>query len=149
MQFLAVLNMFIFTNDLKRKDFFSKMFIPLIKSPKTNFFETLASWEPKTAKRLKHDEVSKPWHSRLRYCREKSGCHLWHSRNLILKKVHCDLSFIWNNAMWNGVLRVVPFMIYFRIHFWSDHNEIVKTNANINVLYAGILRIKIWYFFFV
>ena len=49
--------------------------------------------------------------------------------------------------MWNGVLRVVPFKIYFLIRFLSDHNEIAMGNANIYALYAGSLRIKISYFF--
>ena len=33
-------------------------------------------------------------------------------------------------------------MIYFLTCFSSDHNKISMTNANINVLYAGSLRIK-------
>ena len=57
------------------------------------------------------------------------------------------MSFIRNNAMWNGVLRVVPFKIHFLIRFSSDHNEIAMGKANIDALYAGILRIKISYFF--
>ena len=60
--------------------------------------------------------------------------------------MQCDLSFIRNNAMWNDVLRVVPFKIYFLICFWSDHRKILMVNANINALFAGSLRIKIWYF---
>ena len=49
--------------------------------------------------------------------------------------------------MWNGVLRVVSFKIYFLIRLWSDHNEISVANANIDMPYAGSLRIKISYFF--
>ena len=62
--------------------------------------------------------------------------------------MQCDLSFIRNNAMWNSVLRVVPFKIHFLIYFWSDHNKISMTKTNIDMLYAGSLRIKIAYFFF-
>ena len=49
--------------------------------------------------------------------------------------------------MWNGVLRVVSFKVQFLIRFWSDYNKISMVNANIDALYAGSLRIKIWYFF--
>ena len=58
-----------------------------------------------------------------------------------------DLSFIRNNAMLNGVLRVVPFKIHLLTCFLSDHNKISMANANIDALYAGSLRIKIAYFF--
>ena len=60
--------------------------------------------------------------------------------------MQCDLSFIRNNAMLNGVLRVVTFKIYFLTCFSSDHNKISMANANIDALYAGSLRIKIAYF---
>ena len=48
--------------------------------------------------------------------------------------------------MWNGVLRVVPFKIYFLICFSFDHKKIPMVNANIDGFYAGSPRIKIWYF---
>ena len=48
--------------------------------------------------------------------------------------------------MRNGVLRVASFKIHFPTCFSSDHNKISMANANINVLYAGSLRIKIAYF---
>ena len=64
-----------------------------------------------------------------------------------MKKVLCDPSFIGDNAMWNGVLRVVHLKIYFLIRFWSDHNEISMANANIAALYVGSLRSRISHFF--
>ena len=42
----------------------------------------------------------------------------------------------------------MPFKIHFRIRFWSDHNKMSMTKANINALYAGSLRMKISYFLF-
>ena len=51
-----------------------------------------------------------------------------------------------NNAMWNGVLRVVSFKIHFLTCVLSDHNKISMANANIDALYAGSLRIKIAYY---
>ena len=61
--------------------------------------------------------------------------------------MQCDLIFIQNNAMLNGVLRVVPFMIHFLTCYSSDHDKIPMANANIDALYAGSLRIKIAYVF--
>ena len=63
------------------------------------------------------------------------------------KKVLCDLSFIRNNAMWNGVMRVVPFKINFLTCFSSDHNKISMPNAHIDALYAASVKTKIAYFF--
>ena len=57
------------------------------------------------------------------------------------------MGFIRNNAMRNGVLRVVPFKIHFLTCLSSDQDKISMTNANINSLYAGSLKIKIAYFF--
>ena len=48
--------------------------------------------------------------------------------------------------MWNGVLRVVSLKINFLIRFWYDHNNISMANTNMNVFYAGSLRIKLSYF---
>ena len=56
----------------------------------------------------------------------------------------CELSFIWDNAMWNGVLRVVHFKINFLLRFWSDYYEISMASANIDALYVGSLKIKIY-----
>ena len=56
--------------------------------------------------------------------------------------VQSNFTFIRSNAMWNGVLRVVPFKFHFLIRFWFDHDETSMDNANINALYAGSLRIK-------
>ena len=56
--------------------------------------------------------------------------------------MQCDLSFIQNNAMRNGVLRVVAFKIHFLICFLSDHNIISMANATIDARYAGSLRLK-------
>ena len=39
-------------------------------------------------------------------------------------------------------MRVVPFKVHFLIRFRSDHNKISMTNAKIDALYAGSLRIK-------
>ena len=64
------------------------------------------------------------------------------------EKVQCDLNFIRNNAMWNGVLGVVPFKIHFLTRFSSDHNKMSMANANIDELYAGSLTIKLTYVFF-
>ena len=46
----------------------------------------------------------------------------------------CDLSFIRDNEIVNGVLRVVHFKIHFLIRFSSDHNEIPMANANIKIV---------------
>ena len=45
--------------------------------------------------------------------------------------------------MWNGVLRVVPFKIRFLTCYSFDHDKISMTNAIINALYAGSLRINV------
>ena len=62
--------------------------------------------------------------------------------------MQCDLSFIRNNAMWNGVLRVVPFKIHFLTYYSSGHDKMSMANATIDVLYAGSLRIKTTYVFY-
>ena len=49
--------------------------------------------------------------------------------------------------MWIGVLRVLYLKIHFLIRFWSDHNKISMTIANIDALYVESLRIKISHFF--
>ena len=72
--------------------------------------------------------------------------------SLAKQKFDPEKSAVWTEfhsiyAMWNGVLRVVPFKIHFLIRFWSDHNEIATGNANIDAFYAGSLRIKISFFF--
>ena len=46
------------------------------------------------------------------------------------------------NAMWNGVLRVVPFEIHFLTCYLFDHDKISMSNANIDVLYAGSLSLS-------
>ena len=61
--------------------------------------------------------------------------------------MQCDLSFIRNNAMRNGVLRVVPFKIHFLTCYSSDRDKISMANANIDALYAGSLRINVAYVF--
>ena len=48
--------------------------------------------------------------------------------------MQCDLSFIQNNAMLNGVLRVVPLTIHFLIYFSSDDDKTSTANANIDEL---------------
>ena len=55
--------------------------------------------------------------------------------------------FYSNNAMCNGVLRIVPFKIHFLTCFSSDQIKISIANTNIDALYAGSLRIIIAYFF--
>ena len=62
--------------------------------------------------------------------------------------MQCDLSLIRNNAMRNGVFRVVPFKINFLTCYSSNHNKISMANANIDALYAGSLRIYVAYVFF-
>ena len=64
------------------------------------------------------------------------------------EKMQCTLSFIRNNAMCNGVLRAVAFMIHFLTCFSSDHNKNSMANAHKYALYDDSLRIKIACFFF-
>ena len=58
------------------------------------------------------------------------------------------MGFIWNNAMWNGVLRAVPFKIHFLTCYSSDHDNISMASANIDALYAGSLRINVAFVIF-
>ena len=95
---------------------------------KTNFFFKLWQAGNQNSKTFKNDEVNIHIPV-LDIAKIKSALISGKAEIRPWKK--CN--FIRNNAMWNGVLRVVPFKIQFLICFWSDHNEIAMGNA----IYTG------------